>query len=733
MKLIYVKLRNVLSFGDEEVKLEFGPFNIIAGPNDAGKTNLFRALSIIEKSFGYGKLPLEETLFQGDFNRSLNLEVGLELEETELELLSAAIICSEIMRIEGQGLVAKGIQEKSKRWKSILIEYGLPILTKSFRYLSVVLRKDKLRVSDQRIEIQLSEGTDKLFIDIESHLSETSRNLRTSYQTLFFAEEIVDEFNTRFGELPESEISSLLEDKKRLFEESPLLTKLLKGKLAGPENKVMEFRRFNLWDYSNHLSEEPIFNKLSMLRELKELKPDQLYIWGIIEQIYKNSFVKLKELRFFPSAMTYSGNAVDAPRPEVVGTDLSMTLFKLMTSSAQKDKKRYNIIKQNFRNLTDLEFEVAIRGKETQTPSDELGVMPSAINSLNNTSQPEFFPLGYKHQIKKRILNEAYVQVIKDNYPIPIEETASGIHEILLLLTAIIGESQKIVLLDEPELHLHPTMQKRILNLISESSTKENNQIILITHSPYLTSAEEINATWRFSATNIGTKVHNLGKVLSNLENRDQQKIALNFSNPVVRAVLFSHGVILVEGPSDKIVVEQVDKFLSAKQKDTDIDESEWPIVEMGGKDNLPLFMKMCQILGVSSLAIVDIDALMGIGMQKIVLDNKKVKTSTVFFALWSLDKLVDSDILNQLRQSNSNGDPTYASFNFNAFRLFARKNGIFVLSKDLEGILDPSNNCKTNKPLMAVGLIFDLIKKDNIPSELIEMREFLKEHTETL
>ena len=40
MKLRYLKARNVLSFGDECIKLEFDDFNIIAGPNDSGKTNL---------------------------------------------------------------------------------------------------------------------------------------------------------------------------------------------------------------------------------------------------------------------------------------------------------------------------------------------------------------------------------------------------------------------------------------------------------------------------------------------------------------------------------------------------------------------------------------------------------------------------------------------------------------------------------------------------------------------
>jgi AAA15 family ATPase/GTPase len=53
MKLRCLKAKNVLSFGDEGIELEFNPYNVIVGPNDSGKTNLFRVLNLIEKTFDY--------------------------------------------------------------------------------------------------------------------------------------------------------------------------------------------------------------------------------------------------------------------------------------------------------------------------------------------------------------------------------------------------------------------------------------------------------------------------------------------------------------------------------------------------------------------------------------------------------------------------------------------------------------------------------------------------------
>jgi AAA15 family ATPase/GTPase len=69
MKLRYFKAKNIFSFGEEGVALEFGPYNIIAGPNDSGKTNLFRALGVIEVAFEYHKPSLNEIIFDERFFR----------------------------------------------------------------------------------------------------------------------------------------------------------------------------------------------------------------------------------------------------------------------------------------------------------------------------------------------------------------------------------------------------------------------------------------------------------------------------------------------------------------------------------------------------------------------------------------------------------------------------------------------------------------------------------------
>ena len=249
---------------------------------------------------------------------------------------------------------------------------------------------------------------------------------------------------------------------------------------------------------------------------------------------------------------------------------------------------------------------------------------------------------------------------------------------------------------------------------------------MLITHSPYLTSAEDSNATWRFSAHANGTKVHNLGKVLSDLQNPDKKKITLSLSDPEIRAILFSQGVILVEGPSDKLVVEQVDKFVSTKQKEANIDESEWPVLNIGGKNSLSNYLNLSKLLGVNNVAVVDYDALMH-REDKIKVNNREIKTSAVFYALFHDAQENDLAKLNLLDDSNAEW---YDNSKLETLRELALEHKIFVFSKDLEGVMGTPTTNKRKKPLKALERILELIDKDNLPSEFIEMSNFLHKYT---
>jgi len=727
MKLRYLRARNLLSFGDEDIKLEFGPFNVIAGPNDSGKTNLFRALSLIEKAFDYGKLVLDDIIFQGESDRSLHLEVCVELDDTELELLATLIICFEIASVQQPQDITQEIKE-NKLWKSILTNYGYHILSKSLRRLSFVITKDELTTSEPKIVLEIADDARHIFMNRSGYLSETSEDV-SSYQHVSLTRLILDDFNTRFKNTEDNEINALLQNEEILAKESPSLVALLSGKLGGDPTKMIELRGGTLNQLRNSLRGEPLLAKLYHLCRQRKIEQEDLYLWNVLQRMYRNSFVRLQELRIFDPSLESSRTRQGSKVVTVLGNDLALRLFWLMNSGTRRDREKYNKIQGELKNLTGSEFDVAVRTKEvTELSKGELGVMLQHGSESMYPSGTEFAPLGIGKENRKRLVNEAYVQVIKDNYPIPIEQTASGLYEILFMLTTIIGESGKVLLLDEPELHLHPTMQKRILNLFSQSMDQERNQIVLITHSPYLVSTEDIDATWRFTRTESGTKIHNLGRVLSELERQEQKKLAIKLSKPDIRSLLFSQGVIFVEGPSDKIVVEQIDRHLSTKNEGSHIDENEWSVIDIGGKKSLHPFMTLTRMLGVPNVAIMDYDALMH-REHTIKLKDRKMKTSLILFALWCTNNL--NKCLNHKALSPEMPDSEWYENSLLAdLRNLSSEQGIFVFSTDLEGVMRSPKTTKKRKPLKALERILELINQDNIPSEFYDMCKFLRKYT---
>ncbi len=79
--------------------------------------------------------------------------------------------------------------------------------------------------------------------------------------------------------------------------------------------------------------------------------------------------------------------------------------------------------------------------------------------------------------------DEINLTITKNDKKFKIENSASGYYEILYLLIKLHKEKDKIVILDEPTLHLHPIKQKHFWRFISENN---NGQLIAITHSPFL-------------------------------------------------------------------------------------------------------------------------------------------------------------------------------------------------------------------------------------------------------
>lgn len=89
---------------------------------------------------------------------------------------------------------------------------------------------------------------------------------------------------------------------------------------------------------------------------------------------------------------------------------------------------------------------------------------------------------------KSSPFNQAYFSKNYEKINLPVKYLGSGIEMIYSLLfldtMASLSRENLIILIDEPELHLHPILQEQLANYLLELSQNEKYQIFLTTHSP---------------------------------------------------------------------------------------------------------------------------------------------------------------------------------------------------------------------------------------------------------
>ncbi|MDB5341496.1 MAG: family endonuclease [Planctomycetaceae bacterium] len=138
-----------------------------------------------------------------------------------------------------------------------------------------------------------------------------------------------------------------------------------------------------------------------------------------------------------------------------------------------------------------------------------------------------------------------FFEVARGGTPEPLEVLGSGIHQLILLAVEVTLHHNEIVCLEEPEVFLHPILQRKLIEYLNTTS----NQYFISTHSAQFLDVPDV-AVFHLETTKDGTKV-------TKAETSSHRFAVCRDLGYRASDIVQANCVIWVEGPSELIYLRK--------------------------------------------------------------------------------------------------------------------------------------------------------------------------------